>query len=222
MSSYLQSSMEQVGEILSRQRKYSVPPYQRSYSWTEDQIHELWQDLVESKEENRPEYFLGAIVLQQEEFDKRYVVIDGQQRLTTILILLAVIREIYHKHQDPRAEDVQNTYFGTGDRRTRDVTPKFELNEINDSLFRRCIVTPTPISEIERILDEEPFVESNRLMLRAMTTLWALMTEKLGDAAENGSFNPEFLIDLEEYLKDHVKVIQFIVTARPQEKPAPL
>jgi uncharacterized protein with ParB-like and HNH nuclease domain len=76
---------------------FIIPEYQRSYVWGSDNINELLDDLwfaFETKSEN--EYFLGSLVLKKtdkKEFDE-YEVLDGQQRLTTFLILMAVLRDI--------------------------------------------------------------------------------------------------------------------------------
>ena len=79
------------------ERYYSIPTYQRTYQWGEDRWHDLWHDLgpiyrgVETKD-----HFVGAMIVAQDaNFGAkiRVELIDGQQRLTTILILLAAIRD---------------------------------------------------------------------------------------------------------------------------------
>lgn len=76
---------------------FVIPEYQRSYVWDDDNINDLLDDLwfaFENKPEN--EYFLGSLVLRKipnNEFDE-YEVLDGQQRLTTFLLILAVIRDL--------------------------------------------------------------------------------------------------------------------------------
>ncbi len=76
---------------------FNIPEYQRNYVWEEDQINDLLDDLKFAFDIYREkEYFLGSLVLQRkeekdyEEFD----VLDGQQRLTTLILLLAIIRDI--------------------------------------------------------------------------------------------------------------------------------
>lgn len=67
-----------------RSKGYIVPIYQRPFSWTEDEASELWYDI----ERNKPPYFLGIIVLQKTEDNRTFTVVDGQQRLATLLLLL--------------------------------------------------------------------------------------------------------------------------------------
>lgn len=89
-------------EIFSSQFDFLIPPYQRPYDWDEEQAIELFDDLFEFFMEQPDEnYFLGSIVLIKEEKVPRAEVIDGQQRLTTLTILLALLSQaVEAKHKD--------------------------------------------------------------------------------------------------------------------------
>ena len=81
-----------LAKIFSSDFDYSIPSYQRPYAWTDVQAGELFADLYDSfLKESDYTYFLGSIVLIKEEGHPNAEVIDGQQRLTTLTILLAVI-----------------------------------------------------------------------------------------------------------------------------------
>jgi len=73
--------------------QYIIPPYQRPYSWSEEQCRELFEDLKRAfEDENTNEYFLGNIVTASSREDKnRLEVIDGQQRLTTLTLLIRAL-----------------------------------------------------------------------------------------------------------------------------------
>ncbi len=74
---------------------YQIPRYQRPYSWGNEQLEKLWDDLIEAQE-NDPNYFLGSIITAKAEDSGKYLdIVDGQQRLTTLLILLCVYRDKY-------------------------------------------------------------------------------------------------------------------------------
>lgn len=74
---------------------YQIPRYQRPYSWGDDQLEKLWDDLLEAKE-NDPNYFLGSVITAKPEDSSSYLdIVDGQQRLTTLTILLCVFRDLY-------------------------------------------------------------------------------------------------------------------------------
>lgn len=80
--------------IFSDEYFFNIPEYQRPYSWQKDNNAQLFDDIYESNREN--EYFLGTIILQEVGevgTGIMYDVIDGQQRLTTIQILLACLRD---------------------------------------------------------------------------------------------------------------------------------
>lgn len=68
---------------------YRIPRFQRPYSWDRENIQEFWDDIVR---DNPSEYFIGSMVVYKDG-QQRYGVVDGQQRLTTITILLCVLRD---------------------------------------------------------------------------------------------------------------------------------
>lgn len=73
----------------------SIPNYQRPYAWEEETAVQLLEDLLEALDGNPDEpYFLGSIVLVRNSDRVGHEVIDGQQRLTTLTILLALLREL--------------------------------------------------------------------------------------------------------------------------------
>ena len=67
---------------------YKIPRFQRPYSWDRENIQEFWDDIVR---DNPADYFIGSMVVYKDG-QQRYGVVDGQQRLTTITILLCVLR----------------------------------------------------------------------------------------------------------------------------------
>jgi uncharacterized protein with ParB-like and HNH nuclease domain len=80
---------------------FRIPEYQRPYSWQEEQADELLSDFLASIDSKQAvstneltPYFLGSIVLIKKEGQAESIVVDGQQRLTTLTILLAALREI--------------------------------------------------------------------------------------------------------------------------------
>jgi uncharacterized protein with ParB-like and HNH nuclease domain len=80
---------------------YRVPEYQRSYVWGKEQIDELLDDLNYAKNNNpNKEYFLGSVVLQKHKVTSKSVtytscdILDGQQRMTTLFMAMAVLRDI--------------------------------------------------------------------------------------------------------------------------------
>src|SRR5271168_1423608 len=96
-----------IDELFQRDRRYVVPLYQRAYVWTrEGQWEPLWEDIERSAEaclesevvSSKRYHFLGAIVLNVSRIVGKGVarseIIDGQQRLTTLQIVIATIRDV--------------------------------------------------------------------------------------------------------------------------------
>ena len=85
-----------VRELLSNSYNvYTIPEYQRPFKWTREQIEKLIQDVKESMDTG--EYFIGSIILikKPEGFD----VIDGQQRLTTLTLILSAFYQKYKTNE---------------------------------------------------------------------------------------------------------------------------
>lgn len=72
---------------------YQIPDYQRPYSWEDDQVEQLWDDIYSAMESGDESYFLGPVILIKTK--DRYEVVDGHQRLTTLTILFCVVRDFY-------------------------------------------------------------------------------------------------------------------------------
>lgn len=99
-----------VASILSTDalKVYNIPRYQREYTWGQRE----WANLYDDVFDNDPGYFLGSIIVIQGEIDPKtnivdFEVIDGQQRLTTISLLLAALYARINEHPDAIDEDMQ-------------------------------------------------------------------------------------------------------------------
>lgn len=82
-----------LGSLLANSTKISVPSFQRNYSWTKDQVEQFLQDIYESAD-NGSSHFWGPIVLLRRPLSPNDLeVIDGQQRITTAIIFLSILRD---------------------------------------------------------------------------------------------------------------------------------
>lgn len=93
----MQAKETKLQDIIEGTKQYVIPLFQRTYSWTPKEWEVLWNDLVELCEMETPRtHFIGSIVnmptVSVPEGVAKYLLIDGQQRLTTIFILLALLR----------------------------------------------------------------------------------------------------------------------------------
>jgi uncharacterized protein with ParB-like and HNH nuclease domain len=73
---------------------YEIPAFQRDYAWTKEQIDQLWQDIVNCSKSEHSAHFLGPmVVIPTGKQVNDFLVVDGQQRLTTLQILISLIRD---------------------------------------------------------------------------------------------------------------------------------
>ena len=132
---------------------YSVPRFQRDYSWTSTEWDDLWRDIESLFEEGgEREHYMGYLVLQSTD-SKNFDVIDGQQRLATLSILiLAVlgnIQQLVDNDEDReknirRLEQLRSSYIGYLDPVTLIPKSKLNLNRNNDNLYQRYLVPLEP------------------------------------------------------------------------------
>ena len=111
---------EKFGNLIYTRRQYIVPIWQREYNWGFKQWSELWTDLLKLCEERfkrgkSPEmtHFMGSIVLKPRELGgvEKYVLIDGQQRISTLVVILALIRNLVQKENPTLSDTIQNSYL---------------------------------------------------------------------------------------------------------------
>ena len=128
---------------------YRIPRFQRDYSWTEEEWEDLWADILGTIQEGgEPAHYMGYLVLQSED-EKTFDVIDGQQRLTTLtLIVLAALKNLKRlveeksnpENNQQRMEQIRQTYIGYLDPVTLVSRTKLALNRNNDNYFQTYLV----------------------------------------------------------------------------------
>ncbi|HOY58814.1 MAG TPA: DUF262 domain-containing HNH endonuclease family protein [Verrucomicrobiota bacterium] len=128
---------------------YRVPMFQRDYSWTEQEWDDLWQDIVALTEPGGEQgHYMGYLVLQSSD-ERNYDIIDGQQRMTTLSLLVLAILSNLHRlvslgveadDNRRRVEELRKTYIGYLDPVTLIATPKLKLNRHNDQYYQTYLV----------------------------------------------------------------------------------
>ena len=95
---------------------FRIPEYQRPYVWDTDQVSELLDDIMDARNSNPDsQYFLGSMVLQKKEKEEgttkyeEYDLLDGQQRLTTLFLITAVIRDLTSPTNEARLKTCKET-----------------------------------------------------------------------------------------------------------------
>lgn len=106
----LNAETRSVANVFTLNKKYVVPRFQREYSWQADQLEEFWEDITQqirvvSAKPSFNEYFIGAVVLVGDDSKPDYLIVDGQQRLTTLTILLRAIVERLNDLKETKAAE---------------------------------------------------------------------------------------------------------------------
>lgn len=154
-SNLLNTSTTNINDVLGNGKIYKVPQFQRDYSWMEDNWEDLWNDLANAKESEKPHY-MGSIVLQNNG-SKEFFIIDGQQRFTTVsLLILAFINQIRIlvdegvdvNENKERVELLMKQYIGQKNPSSLKYSSKLFLNENNDGFYQqRLLAFKNPINE---------------------------------------------------------------------------
>ncbi len=120
--------------------KLIIPPYQRVYSWEEKQYEQFWLDIKDFSEQKSSRYFIGHILLEKE--NEKYSIVDGQQRITTMVIILNILQKLLD------GKDVDLNNFSTGENEQdafqndiieADLSRKKDPDEAETASMRRCL-----------------------------------------------------------------------------------
>ena len=121
-------------------RYFTVPRYQRSYAWTADETADFWNDMTSSVDDGG-DYFLGNIVLTENEGKNSFSIIDGQQRIATTTILNAAIRDLYRSQGEQEiAAAVQQEMICALDTAKHEKVARIRLNEIDNPFYREMMI----------------------------------------------------------------------------------
>jgi uncharacterized protein with ParB-like and HNH nuclease domain len=131
----LNAETRAIGAILKEDYFYRIPEYQRPFSWDDDNFEDLIDDIVSANKDQ--EYFLGTFVLYKNEKEGVFDVVDGQQRLTSMMILLACLRDLVHK--DKFKTDIQKKILQEEDV-VDNIPAKVRLEVKDRQIFKETVV----------------------------------------------------------------------------------
>jgi hypothetical protein len=135
MEDKLDAKTRAIGSLLAQEFFFRVPEYQRPFSWETDNFDDLVEDIVNANKEQ--DYFLGTVVLHHRA-KGHYDVVDGQQRLTSLMILLACLRDSVEDEQYKggiQAKIVQQKNVVDG------IPEKVRLEVKDREIFHEMVVT---------------------------------------------------------------------------------
>lgn len=147
-----------IKDILTLNRKYIIPRFQREYSWTKIELNTFWNDILnqiklEKSDLITNDYFIGALVLVGDDSkDTDFQVVDGQQRLTTITILFSALTQILKIIDN----DLSQSCYSYVEGKDGDYKPFFKLENENPKPFlQRRIQNLVKEEEYKPITEEE-------------------------------------------------------------------
>jgi hypothetical protein len=149
-----------IRQIFSNEFAFAIPTYQRPYSWGTEQAGELFDDLLDASESFVPgtkcdvtPYFLGSVVLIKSEQSPDADVIDGQQRLTTLSLLLSALRVTFE--DEKRKATFAALIFEEGDPLvgTKDRC-RLTLRERDHTFYEKNILRHPDLSHLDQLLEE--------------------------------------------------------------------
>ena len=163
----LNSTLLKLGSFLGNGKLY-IPKYQRGYSWEETQLDDFWIDLVQIYEENtRDEHFLGQVVIHKNKEDGKRYIIDGQQRISTAIILLDILRTKFKEIADSKnnndanddAEDINTRYIGRVSETKKE--QYLSMGGVDKEFFIKYIQARGPINYNDKKFEKKRLKPSN-------------------------------------------------------------
>lgn len=142
--------------MLKGPRQFLIPIYQRAYSWTEEQCEQLWEDVLRVAEDDRfPAHFIGSVVyiehgLYQATAIPQLLVIDGQQRLTTVTLMIEAVARALESDVVSGSSEITDrklrNYFIFNPEEEGDLRYKLQLSK-GDMDTLRAILDRKPLPE---------------------------------------------------------------------------
>jgi hypothetical protein len=137
--------------ILTEQICYEIPPYQRPYSWKKEHVQQFLEDIWEAYEVSDKEYFIGSLIAIEKEKNQRYEVVDGQQRLTTLNLIFARLRD--HIKNEAAKQELGKRILPRNVLTGEAETPRLILRKSDQTFFRKHVLEAQPITFKEKNID---------------------------------------------------------------------
>ncbi|OLQ26215.1 hypothetical protein BJF71_06595 [Helicobacter pylori] len=181
---------------------YQVPDYQRPYVWDKDHLGALIDDLVDSYTNNEDQYFCGSIVIAENQKDKRWDVVDGQQRLTSFIILACTILKLYKNSLGDKStafikESIHDRYDEEKERL------KFLTAQNYNAIFENTVLNNLEFEDNIKKSELNNKFEENTYLRNAY-----YFKELLNESVENGSISD--IDNFVEWFYEHIVLTRII------------
>ena len=189
-------------QLLGNGLTYRVPPFQRDYSWTDDEWDDLWQDILGLFEEDgESAHYMGYLVLQSPD-SKHFDIIDGQQRITTLSVMILaalgymqdlVAAGVDAEKNQRRKDALQSAYIGYVDPVSLVPRSKLTLNRHNNRFYQTYLAPLEPIPQ--RGLNT-----SEHQLRKALVWFKERIKNRTGQAVDSGEKLASFIDSLVDKL----------------------
>lgn len=160
----MEANKSNIYKILDGSKQFLVPVYQRYYSWDIEQCKRLWSDIVKMEKEKKHGHFVGSIVNIAEQAMptgvQKYMIIDGQQRMTTLTLLLIALRDFAIETPEDNsinARRIDNKLLSNNDEEGDDRYKLILTETDRDTLFSLIQRKPQKPNPSTRILSNYQF-----------------------------------------------------------------
>ncbi|MFW6016204.1 MAG: DUF262 domain-containing protein [bacterium] len=214
MSTKINASEKYIKDLFSDKYLFEIPSFQRPYSWNKENIEQLFEDLKEAIENNITNYdkeidkyepyFLGSIIICsnniKEDGSGKYNVIDGQQRLTSLVILMAVMRDLTDNAdaQDAISEKIyqkQDVFNGT------DESIRLKVRDKELDFYRKYILENGGTKKIQSI-KKSKLSEPKRNFVEAIEIFYKKFFIK-----DSSQVNKKLLLEFIKYMLQKLIIV---------------
>ena len=187
MAKNIEPKLRKIGDYLKLEDDtvFVIPEYQRAYSWGVDHCDKLWQDIVDFvHSDSKDRYFFGTIIVNCQDDDTKFCLIDGQQRTTTFLLLLKalLVRINIAIGKTENDEDSESLCRGLKERRRRimGILYKVESEDIpdkpdyerdteicnNTSILKNYSINELYKTELNTVLHSVDYVQAKNAVIK--------------------------------------------------------
>jgi len=215
------SHKENLGKVFKGGNTYKVPPNQRDFEWDKSLLEYFWEDLLNSYTTKDKAYFFGSTIFEYNENNNDVIVYDGQQRLATVNILWAVIRDmLWELKEEEIARTIQNSYISHITEKERYVL-NLTLNLRNKDFFHDCIQLLPNDKNRKDFATYESIIGKLSKTNDNIKRCYLFFQEEIKKEFEKKKLTldkekVDFLTDISEHLRDHFLIV--IVEVRDEEE----
>lgn len=202
-----------VGELIAQRKLFRVPPHQRSYAWDKESVDVFLSDIESAIENGASDYFIGLIVIQSSDTGE-WVLLDGQQRLTTVSLIYAAIRlQLLNWGLQADAQQVHHDYLGVR-RLGGTFSSRMLLNEENQPIFEIVAIEGLADDALQKKVGDQCRVGSNKLLYSAAINCrkWAKEFAEGSDVPNKDEYANR-LYQVARFLESRLKVVAVEVSS---------